>query len=53
MFHSTARLLVCSVVAVVGLMFIVDMTVFWALFALTLIATTIVAVKRSIPRRER
>ena len=53
MFHTAPSLLVVSVIAVVGLMFTVGMTVFWAIFAVTLVATTIVAIKRSIPRRER
>jgi hypothetical protein len=53
MFHSAPSLLVVTVIAAVGLMSFAGMTVFWAIFAVTLIATTIVAIKRSIPRRER
>ncbi len=53
MFPNAPSLLVISVIAVVGLMFTVGMTVFWVIFAVTLFATAIVAIKRSIPRRER
>jgi hypothetical protein len=53
MFHTAPSLLVVSVIAGVGLMFVSDLTVFWVVFAVTLIATTLVAIKRSIPRKER
>lgn len=53
MFHSAPSLLVFSVIAGVGLMFTAGMTVFWIIFAATLVATTFVAIKRCIPRRER
>lgn len=53
MFHSAPSLLVVSVIAVAGLMVTAGMTVFWVIFAVTLFATTAVAIKRSIPRRER
>ncbi|HEX6025663.1 MAG TPA: hypothetical protein VFZ00_26965 [Solirubrobacter sp.] len=53
MFTTSPTFFLATIAIVVAIMFTVGMNVLWALFALTLIVTTSVAIWRTIPRRER
>lgn len=53
MFPYAPTLFVLTPIAVVAIMLTVGLSLFWILFAVTLVATTLVAVNRSIPRKER
>ena len=53
MFTTSPTFFLATIAIVVAIMFTVGMNVLWGLFALTLIVTTVVAIWRTIPRRER
>jgi hypothetical protein len=53
MFTTSPPFFLATIAIVVAIMFTVGMNVLWALFALTLIVTTTVAIWRTIPRQER
>ena len=52
MFHNAPTLFALTVIAAVALT-TVALSVLWVIFAVTLVVTTLVAVSRSIPRKER
>jgi hypothetical protein len=53
MFPTGPTFFIGTVILAVGVISSVGLSWLWALFAVTLIATTAVAIYRSIPRKER
>jgi hypothetical protein len=53
MFPTAPTLLVATVILAAAAVSTVGVSVFWTIFAVTLVVTTIVAIHRSIPRKER
>ncbi len=53
MFPNAPSLALLTVILAVSVIATFGFTVVWAIFALTLVLTTAVAIHRSIPRRER
>lgn len=52
MFPTAPTLFGGTVVVAVGLISTVGISLLWAIFAVTLVVTTLVAIHRSIPRNE-
>jgi hypothetical protein len=53
MFPTAPTTLVVTSLIAVAVMTTVGLSVLWAIFALTLVVTTAVAIHRSIPRKEK
>lgn len=53
MFTTSPTFFLGTIAMVIAVMFTVGMNALWAMFALTLIVTTTVAIWRTIPRKER
>jgi hypothetical protein len=53
MFPTTPTLLVLTLIVAGTVVSTVGLSAFWAIFAVTLVVTTAVAIHRSIPRKEK
>lgn len=53
MFPTAPTIFVLTVILAVAVIAEVGFSVLWGIFALTLVATTAVAIHRSIPRKEK
>ena len=53
MFPNAPTMFVLTLILAAGVISTVGFSAVWAIFAVTLIVTTAVAIHRSIPRRER
>ena len=53
MFPNAPSLAIVTVILVASVIATFGFTVVWAIFAVTLVVTTAVAIHRSIPRKER
>jgi hypothetical protein len=53
MFPTAPTVVIFTVILAVALFSTVGFSLVWGIFALTLVVTTVVAIHRSIPRKER
>jgi hypothetical protein len=53
MFPTAPTMFVITLILAVAVISTVGFSIFWAIFAVTLIVTTAVAIHRSIPRKEK
>lgn len=53
MFPTAPTMFLTTVIIAVAVISTVGFSVFWTIFAVTLIVTTVVAIHRSIPRKEK
>lgn len=52
MYPNAPAMFILTVILAVALISTIGFSVVWSIFALTLVVTTIVAIHRSIPRKE-